>query len=281
MTDGAYISDGRDGFKESRKDMNSGKDLQNIDGDGMPRLKLVQRLHETNPPPGKYITGYFRFPKWVPDGVQLAAKKLWPFVKDADIEIFQRLLCDRRMYFVWKELLCRGSGSERFRYPVVGAEDSEQSQHKALGLLFYVAFYAMKDDMRVYLASEVQAAREEAIGKALASRRFADDMAAAAWHDPQIKEYADAAARFAFNKEQVTKNLMNETDVRVVRRMRGDPLVRGVAIIIAIETLKLFDRPMTATIATLTSVATGMTCSRQQADSAATYARYLKLDSLR
>jgi hypothetical protein len=145
---------------------------------------------------------------------------------------------------------------------------------------------AASDRLSVSKLDEIEKARAQWADHATRLRALAHDMELAfdlgalglddpkfpglAWHDAQ------AVRRVAKWIEHLTSALRRPGDPLIVDRHRGDPIVRGVQIVIALKLEEQFGERLDGTAATLTSVVLGAETTPRTSRSALTERKPLK-----
>jgi hypothetical protein len=184
--------------------------------------------------------------------------------------IFGRMTTDKRMGNVWAQLISRKRPSRAFVHPAIQRDgatpsSSDEAQSHALRELFHFVFCAARDKMSVSKPSDVKRGKERLLEYAHIMRSVAQDLDLAritgqfGVHGAQDKALAadnSLSLRLVANwLEHVANAHRGPDDVLMVARHRGDPVVRGVQILIATKLEELFGGPMDGTAATLASVA--------------------------
>jgi hypothetical protein len=177
---------------------------------------------------------------------------------------------DDRMTKVWAVLRSRKRPSRKFAYPArprdgTGSKSTDEIQFDALCELFYFVFSAARDQMKVSRPIEIQQSKEDLAKNAKTLRAVAHDLdlAAETGHfgiasaqDKQLAAFNSASLRHvAAWLDQLSTAYRRPGDLMIVERHRGDSVVRGVQILIAVKMEELFGDRLDGTTATLTSVA--------------------------
>ena len=184
--------------------------------------------------------------------------------------ILERMTTDDRMKKVWALLLSRNRPSRKFAYPArprdsTGSKSADEMQFDALRELFYFVFSAARDKMSVSRPIEIQESKEDLAKNAKTLRAIANDLDLAAAtgqlgvasaQDKQLAASDSASLRHVAGwLDQLSTAHRRPGDPMIVERHRGDPVVRGVQILIAVKLEELFGHRLDGTAATLTSVA--------------------------
>jgi hypothetical protein len=186
--------------------------------------------------------------------------------------ILERMTTDGRMKKVWALLLSRKRPSREFAYPArprdsTGLKSADDMQLDALCELFYSVFSAARDQMTVSKPIEIQQSKEDLAKNAKTLRVIANDLDLAAAtgqlgvasaEDKQLAAVNSASLHHVAGwLDQLSTAHRRPGDPMIVERHRGDPVVRGVQILIAVKMEELFGDRLDGTTATLTSVALG------------------------
>ncbi len=178
-------------------------------------------------------------------------------------QILQRLLTSAKMRDVWTELQRKERKSGRYLHPATGLDpnryrDQDEMQQAALGETLCFAYCAARDRVSVSKMAEVEAKRTELkyIADALrvcAERIQHEKNLGIAVSTPPSAPMATAE----YYVEQIL-NLRDAADPLVVKNHRGDPVTRGVQIVIAAFLKDRFGDRLDRTAATLAAVALGL-----------------------
>jgi hypothetical protein len=186
--------------------------------------------------------------------------------------ILDRMTTDDRMKNVWALLLSRKRPSREFAYPArprdgAVSKSPDEIQFDALRELFHFVFSAARDRMTVSKPIELQQSKEDLAKNAKTLRAVAHDLDLAAEtgqlgvagaRDKQLATLNSASLRHVAGwLDQLSAAHRRPGDPMIVERHRGDPVVRGVQILIAVKMEELFGDRLDGTTATLTSVALG------------------------
>jgi hypothetical protein len=197
--------------------------------------------------------------------------------------ILKRMASDVRMKNVWGVLLSRSRKTGAFAYPAQRRDDTpshlgDDLQFSAIREIFHFVFTAARDKMKVSKVEEVFQNRELLLENIARLRSLADDLDLAAARDlfgvadPHSKALAaqDVAAlrNVARWLEHLTSAMRGPGDPMLVKKVRGDPVARGVQILTATKLEKLFGKRLDGTAATLASVALGVKASARASRSA-------------
>jgi hypothetical protein len=186
-------------------------------------------------------------PPWVPDAVSNAARALCAdAVKRGDVEsleVLKRLVTDRQMRRVWKELIKQTKElTTTFLHtakPTWDFDNGVDRQATAMASLLYLAVNLVMDDPTVMTRRQVEIQRRRVLDEA--ARALAQgDSAAARDHEAKAVRWAAAA----------------ETRL-VVERDTGDAQARCFAIVFADQCRQLFGSPLYWVTATVGSVSLG------------------------
>ena len=185
--------------------------------------------------------------------------------------ILDRMTTDKRMKNVWNLLLSRKRPSREFVYPAIQRTKTSKSdnerQFDAIRELFYCVFCFARDKMRVSRPTEIKQSKTELVRNAKTLRQVANDLDLAATHGQlgvvTVQDKLQAAdnvlaLRLVANwLDHLSGILRKPGDPLLVKRHRGDSVVRGVQILVAGKIEELFGDRLDGTTATLTSVALG------------------------
>lgn len=222
------------------------------------------------------------FPSWIPQPVRPLLERLNtnPASGGRRRPVFDRLLEDRRMETVYREFLRRDRKTGDFLHAArnQNANQPEEAQIAALREVLIVAISAATDQMSVSKVEQIEETKRRYADFAAKLRGLALDMALASelgllgLDDPAAPNLSthDCAAllRVANWLEHLNSAMRRPTDLLVVDRHRGDPVVRGVQIMIGHTIEEQFGERLDGTAATLTSVALGVVASPRASRSA-------------
>lgn len=185
-------------------------------------------------------------------------------------QILERMTSDKRMQTVWSELTRRKRPSRAFFHPATlrngdSTFSSDEAQSEALRELFHFVFCAARDKMSVSKPSDVNEGKELLLRTAITMRSVAQDLELASITG-QFGVVSDQDRTLAATNclslrmvagwlDHLAGALRGPDDVLMVTRHRGDPVVRGVQILIAQKLNELFGADLDKTAATLASVA--------------------------
>jgi hypothetical protein len=225
-------------------------------------------------------------PPWVPQGVRkLIQEAVKAELPPEHRSIIERLATDKRMQFVWSEFLRRDRRSGQFVHPAVAFKGKrfpsiDDRQHSAVGEVFHFVFTAARDKMMVTKLEEVLRNKEHLLENANRLLMLANDLELAQSRgmlgvaDPQSRKIANrdivALRHVAGWLEGLTRASRRPDDPLIVKKLRGDPIVKGVQILTAMKLKELFGNRLDGTAATLASVAVGVKSSARASRSALT-----------
>jgi hypothetical protein len=203
-------------------------------------------------------------PDWVPPAVKDTATRFTAHYLNSEIElaILRRLATDPRMKQVWTELTRRDRKTGQFFHPVTrsGSLDNrtqEQTQSDEMGRLFHFAFCAARDRVTVTKPSDIEPLRDLCEQRARVLRETADDLEAINSSDPRVSADAATLRRVAAWQDQAIEAMRPLTDPTTVKYHRGDPVARGVQIMIAAYLKDVFGQRLDGVAAILAAVALG------------------------
>jgi hypothetical protein len=224
-------------------------------------------------------------PAWIPETVGRLVQELEKLdLAPGQRSILKRLATDERMQNVWTLLLSRDRGSGQFVYPAArrGGKrpGSKDDQLSALSEMFHFAFTAARDRMMVTKPKEVLQHKKELLENAARLRMLANDLDLARVRgmfgvaDPLsetlVKGDASALQRVANWLEHLASAPRRATDPLMIKRHRGDPVARGVQILMATKLKELFGDRLDGTAATLAGIALGIRTTSRASRSALT-----------
>jgi hypothetical protein len=202
-------------------------------------------------------------PDWMPPAVQSVARWMLPCLSNQhELAILRRLAIDPRMEGVWRELTRRDRNTGEFLHTVRRSDPllnctHDQVHQDAMARTFHLAFCAAKDRMAVTKPSDAAPLRDLCEQRARVLRDVADDLDAINSADPHVSAAAATLRQVADWQDDGIKILRSPTDPMMVKNHRGDPVARGVQIIIAAHFEELFGEHLNGTAATLAAVALG------------------------
>ncbi len=183
-------------------------------------------------------------------------------------EVMDRLLTDPRMQAVYVEFLRRDRQTGAFFHPCKKWPEglqAEEAQLAAIRELLQLVVSAAGDKLAVSKIEQIDAAKSRWLDDARRFRLLSNDIELASelgmlGIDSSISramaaEHVAVARRFAGWLEHLASAMRRHDDPLVVDRLRGDPIVRGVQIVISLKLDELFGERFDGTAATLTSVA--------------------------
>jgi hypothetical protein len=225
------------------------------------------------------------FPDWTPELVK-------PLLEQLDInpassghrrDVFNHVLADPRMEAVYDEFLRRDRKLGTYLHPareIPEGQTADEAQLSAIRQALQLAVSAAGDRISVSKLDEIEKAKEKWKDHAERLRSLAHDMelafqlGALGLDDPTFPGLAlhDAQAlrRVANWIEHLTSALRRSGDPLIVDRHRGDPIVRGVQIMIGVKLEEQFGDRLDGTAATLTSVVLGAETTPRASRSALT-----------
>jgi hypothetical protein len=204
-----------------------------------------------------------------------------PAFSGARHDVLNRLLTDPRMARVYRELL-RFDRETRSYYHAARNPKPDQSskdaQLEAIRDLLELAVAAATDRIAVTTFEEVVEEKQFRLDQARWLRELARDMKRPAVLGALAVEGSSSIAealedlqtlnRVADRLERFTAVMRSPNDLLVVDKHRGDPIVRGVHILISKRIDKLFGKRLDGTAATLTGAALGAETSPRASRSA-------------
>lgn len=177
--------------------------------------------------------------------------------------ILRRLLTSPKMKDVWNELRRRDRQHGRFLHGAIGLDESrygskEEMQEAALGELLCFVYCAARDRVSVCKLEEAKAKKAEIEERANNLKKYATEINGSYFGNVQkpasIKDLLESA-EFYMTQAQEIRGL---NDPLIVKNNRGDPVTRGVQIVVAAFLLERFGDRLDRTAATLTAVALGL-----------------------
>ena len=184
---------------------------------------------------------------------------------------------------VYHEFLRRDRETGIFLHPAKRQGDGqadEETQVVALGEILKVTISAASDRISVSKIAQIAEAKQRWGGNAKLLRDLAHDMELAAElgmlgiNDPLSRWLAvrdlDAVRRVANLLDHLGSALRQQGDPLIVERHRGDPIVRGVQILVGSQIEEQFGKRLDGTAAALTGVALDVKTSPRASRSALT-----------
>jgi hypothetical protein len=225
------------------------------------------------------------FQSWIPEPVRPLLEHLNanPACAGRRRPFFERLLEDPRMQPVYHVFLRRNRETGTFLHSARNRscdQSTEEEQVAALGEVLKVTINAASDCMSVSKIEQVEEAKQRWDDEAKRLRMLAKDMDLAAelgmlgFDDPLSRSMAlhdaEALRRVANWLDALRSGTRRPDDPLIVDIHRGDPIVRGVQILIGVKLEEQFGERLDGTAATLTSVALGAETSPRASRSALT-----------
>ena len=206
-------------------------------------------------------------PKWLPPSVEKQVQQIDGGDLPAEHHaVLLRLVTDGRMRWVWSELSKKSrEANGGFAYPAKSRHEAhsrkqDEVKNEALGELFRFAFCAACDRIAVSKAKDAEHEREKLLQKARMLRELAGDVPVyVSTHQLTVADdvslqliVADTRAllRVATYLEHVAAATRKPSDPMIVQYHRGDPVLRGVQIEIAVQMLELFGKVLHGITAT-------------------------------
>jgi hypothetical protein len=226
-----------------------------------------------------------KLPDWTPESLKPILEELHqhPRTTGPRRVVFERLVTDDRMRTVYDEFLRRDRQTSNFFHPPTNTPDgrsAEEAQFGAIRELLGLVVSAAGDKIAVSKYEEIEAAKLRWVEDAKRLRLLAQDIELAAElgalgiDDPESRAQASEdvllARRLAKWLEHLTSAMRRPDDPLVVERHRGDPIVRGVQIMISVKLEETFGKRFDGIAAILTSVALGAETSPRVSRSALT-----------
>jgi hypothetical protein len=222
-------------------------------------------------------------PDWTPESVKPILEELdqHPRTSGPRRAVVDRLLTDSRMRAVYDEFLRLDRQTGNFFHPSRVSPEGhslEEAQLAAIREVLQLVISAAGDRIAVSKIEEVEAAKLRWDDDANRLRVLARDIELAAElgmlgidtpeSQAQALQHVQLARRFASWLEHLTSSMRSADDPLIVERHRGDPIVRGVQIMISVKLEEQFGDRFDGTAATLTSVALGAETSPRVSRSA-------------
>jgi len=213
------------------------------------------------------------FPDWTPEPVKQILIRIdnHPLTTGLRRDVYESLLADPRMRDVYGQFLRRNRETGGFLYPAQRLPEThshEEAQLAAIREVLLIVMSAAGDRIAVSKVEDIEAAKVRWEEGAKLLRGLAHDFELAVTHGtfglggPEarklILEETLVARRFAERLEDFASHTRRPDDPLVVMRDSGDPIVRGVQIMIAVKLDELFGDAFHGTAATLTSIALGV-----------------------
>jgi len=223
------------------------------------------------------------FPDWTPKLVKPILEELYdhPRTSGPRRAVLDRLLTDPRMRVVYDEFLRRDRKTGNFLNRLLSSLEGrsvEEAQLAAIREILQLVVSAAGDKIAVSKIEEIEAAKLRWHDDAKRLRLLAHDIELAAElgmlgiDDTESRVLAlqdvELARRLANWLEHLTSAMRRPDDPLIAERHRGDPIVRGVQIMISVKLEETFGERFDGTAATLTSVALGAETSPRVSRSA-------------
>jgi hypothetical protein len=212
--------------------------------------------------------------EWLSKPVEGAIQKIThPDIANEQRAILTRMTSDHRLDEVCTTLLSKDRAAGGYKFPTIprpGAQprSPKDSQHAALQEAFRLAFCFTRDQKAVSKPDEIAEHKASLEENSSRLRNIASDLYRAretdqlGLVDSTSKEIATehilALGEVADWLDQLAVSLRKAGDPLMIARDTGNPLLRGVTILIADEFLRLFGNRMERTAKTLASIATGI-----------------------
>ena len=194
-------------------------------------------------------------PDWTPPAVVTQARRIEARnLPDSQWVILHRLATDPRMQNVWRELTRHDRQNGQFLHPAKGQE----AQADALGRLFFFSFSAARDEIGVSKPGDDAPLREALLKRIATLREIADELTTPELSGPRA-HWAAAFRYFAEWLEGGFLTLRPPNDPLMVKKHRGDPVDRGVQILLGAQLEDTFGKRLDGTAATIAAVALGKT----------------------
>jgi hypothetical protein len=211
-------------------------------------------------------------PDWTPVFLQPLLERMdrHPSCSGHRRAVFERLVTDPKMRMVYDEFVRRDRKTGEFLHRAKNRADEqsvEDAQMSAIREVLQLTVSAASDRISVSKLEQIEEAQQRWGNIATRLRELAHDMELAAklemlgLDDPVSKALGmqdlQTLRRVAKWVDHLTSAVRRPGDPLIVRRHRGDPIVRGVQIMISIKLEEQFGERLDGTAATLTSVALG------------------------
>jgi hypothetical protein len=209
-------------------------------------------------------------PDWTPEYVRplLLEMDVHPACSGARRVAFEQVVHDERMKLVYDQFLRRNRQTGAFLHPAkkqASDQSADQAQQAAIREVLRLTVSAAGDRMSVSKLEQLEMARQQWGDISLQFRGLAHDMELASErgllglddHSSQNLVAGDIQAmhRVANWVDHLASSMRQPDDPLIVARDRGDPIERGVRILIGITLEEQFGQRLEGTAATLTSVA--------------------------
>jgi hypothetical protein len=222
---------------------------------------------------------------WIPEPVKPLLEQLNanPACTGRRRPVFKRLSTDPRMQSVFQQFFRLDRKTEHFLYAAKKRKDPqsrEEAQLAALSEVLKITISAASDRMAVSKLNEILDAKRRWNDDASRLRIVAHDLAVAAdfgmlgLNDPESLACATRDLRGLLQAANWLDHLAlvvrRAGDPLVVKKHRGDPVVRAVQILIGIKLVEEFGQRLDGIAAPLTAVALGAEASPRASRSALT-----------
>jgi hypothetical protein len=222
-------------------------------------------------------------PEWTPEPVKPILEGLHqhPRTFGPRRAVLERLLTDPRMRVVYDEFLRRDRKTGNFFNSARSSSEgrsAEEAQLAAIREILQLVLSAAGDKIAVSKIEEIEAAKLRWQDDAKRLRLLGHDIELAAElgmlgiDDPESRSQASQdiqlVRRLATWLEHLTSTMRQPDDPLIVERHRGDPIVRGVQIMISVKLKETFGERFDGIAAILTSVALGAETSPRVSRSA-------------
>jgi hypothetical protein len=209
-------------------------------------------------------------PNWTPEPVKPILEEMdrHPLSSGPRRAIFERLVTDEQMRNVYGVLFRLDRKAGGFFHParnIANGQSAEEAQSAAIREVLRLVVTAAGDRIAVTKPEQVEQARLRWLDDVGRLRALAHDLNLAAelgmlgLGDSEsraaISRDAPALLRVANWLEHLTSALRQPDDPLMVGRFRGDPIMRGVTIMIGVKMKEQFGDRLAGTTATLASVA--------------------------
>jgi hypothetical protein len=200
-------------------------------------------------------------PKWLPPSVEKQVREIEQRSLTAEqCAILRRLATDGRMRRVWTQFLRIDRKSGLLESPAKPLDDftaptQDEIQAEAIGEIFHFVFCAARDQKKTIKAGVLAGEKANFLQYAQLLMEVAEYLVVHNPDDQQAINDAAALFRVAGWLKASAAALLTPSDPLSIKNNRGNPVVRGVQIVIAAQLLKVFGKRFDRTAATLTSVA--------------------------
>jgi hypothetical protein len=200
-------------------------------------------------------------PAWVPRTVAEQAAAMWTmwarFPALAEhvpaIVRFRRLVCDKRMLKVWRELQRRKRDGTGFVNPARGSGDlqsEEDRQQQAMSYLFIFVTGYLNPALEVRTRADMETEERRAFRAIEQLRKAATDVLPfAPERSREINAIADAL------QAEIGVGFPSRVSALIVERNRSDPQVQALVRMVADTCRRFFGSPLYSTVATIANVA--------------------------